>query len=291
MVELHERLSEFSYGYGVTREVEGLLAGIGLRPVPFLPSLLHEADLGFDVGFDKPGAALMLQFKLGQSLTRYYHKPAGTPKPHIDRPFWRYAIDTAEPEGQFETLLKAETDGAEVYYVAPRFRDWPHYANLFENGEVLENSLLIRPSEIRGALDTQGAADGPHRIIYDRYRVHVCSEPTRIFEADTEELTSKIAYRVREIKQPMRDVLARVFDGFDRRYLVRNVDEQKYVLPGTDLDEDPDGRMSGDYARKQRHRRFAKLLDRAKSEDHALAAAVGVELWTMGIQLVAVTED
>jgi hypothetical protein len=42
-MDLHDQLSEFSYGYGVTREVERQLASVGLRPTPFLPSLLHEA--------------------------------------------------------------------------------------------------------------------------------------------------------------------------------------------------------------------------------------------------------
>ena len=60
MVDLHERLSEFSYGYGVTREVENLLASVGLNAVPFLPSLLQEATFGFDVGFKK-GAPLLIQ--------------------------------------------------------------------------------------------------------------------------------------------------------------------------------------------------------------------------------------
>jgi hypothetical protein len=64
MLELYERLSEFSYGYGVTQEVEKALRSIGLRSVPFIPSLVHEAKVGFDVAFDKPGGALMLQFKL-----------------------------------------------------------------------------------------------------------------------------------------------------------------------------------------------------------------------------------
>ena len=31
MIDLHERLSEFSFGYGVSREVEGLLASVGLQ--------------------------------------------------------------------------------------------------------------------------------------------------------------------------------------------------------------------------------------------------------------------
>jgi hypothetical protein len=49
MIDLHERLSEFSYGYGVTREAENLL-GSGYPYRAFSPSLLDEAELGFDVG-------------------------------------------------------------------------------------------------------------------------------------------------------------------------------------------------------------------------------------------------
>lgn len=119
MIELHERLSEFSYGYGVTRETELLLEQIGIRAVPFLPSLIQEKDLGFDVALNRPGAALMLQFKLGQSLKRFYRKDPALPVPELERPFWRFSINTAEPDGQFETLLKAEQDGAEVYYACP----------------------------------------------------------------------------------------------------------------------------------------------------------------------------
>jgi hypothetical protein len=84
-VDLHERLSEFSYGYGVTREAEAALASVGLRAIPFLPNLLHEAELGFDVGFDRPGAPLLLQFKLGQAMKRFVPGPG----PHLNRPYWR----------------------------------------------------------------------------------------------------------------------------------------------------------------------------------------------------------
>lgn len=69
-VELHERLSEFSYGYGVTRETEKYLRSVELRTTPFLPNLIHEASIGCDVAFQKPGAPLFLQFKLGQQLAR-----------------------------------------------------------------------------------------------------------------------------------------------------------------------------------------------------------------------------
>jgi hypothetical protein len=290
MIELHERLSEFSYGYGVIRETEMLLEQIGIRAVPFLPSLIQEADLGFDVAFDRPGAALMLQFKLGQSLRKFYRNGPSEPAPELDRPFWRFSIDTAEPDGQFETLLKAEQDGAEAYYAAPRFSDWPHYARLFEQREVLDNSALVRPSEIRAGLDSKGAPDGFHRIVYDRYRVHMCSKPTRIPETGGDDAVEMLAAIVREKRQPARVVLERVLKGFDDRSSIRRetVNDAYYERPRSM--GDIGYRATSEYARAQRARRLTKLLNQARSRDHAVAAAVGVELWTLGIQLVVAVE-
>jgi hypothetical protein len=87
-VDLHQRLSE----YGVTREVELLLKSVGLDPTPFLPSLLHEAKLGFDVAFDRPGGALLLQFKLGEALQRYRRADTSTPALALSKPFWRFNV-------------------------------------------------------------------------------------------------------------------------------------------------------------------------------------------------------
>lgn len=293
MIDLHERLSEFSYGYGITRETERLLASVGMQAVPFLPSLLHEAELGFDVKFDKPnrpGAALMLQFKLGHSLTRFVRSDKADPKPHLDRPFWRFSVNTAEPDGQFETLLKAESDGAEVYYAAPRFADWPHYAQLFEREEVLDKSLLIRPSDIRTALDQKGAADGPHRIVYDCYRVHVCSKPTQIPEVDAEQEIARLASTVREMREPISNLLDRVFDGFNDRSAIRRKSENIVGQEQLGSGHGDGERATGDYVRAQRRRRFSDLLKRAEFREQAVAAAVGVELWTLGIQLVLAVE-
>jgi hypothetical protein len=85
-VDLHQRLSEFSYGYGVTREVERLLQSAGLRTTPFLPSLLQEKKLAFDVAFDRPGAPLLLQFKLGEAYSDLGGKmPLSLPRSWVDR--------------------------------------------------------------------------------------------------------------------------------------------------------------------------------------------------------------
>lgn len=290
MIDLHERLSEYSYGYGVTRETEKLLEQMGIRAVPFLPNLIHENKLGFDVAFDRPGTALMLQFKLGQTLKRFHKNNPTQVVPLLNRPFWRFTIDTAEPDGQFETLLKAEQDGAEVYYVAPRFTDWPEYADLFERTGVLENSVLVKPSEIRSSLDEQGSPEGHHRIVYDRYRVHVCSEPTRVREMDSDDAIEAIAINVREKRESAGAVLERLLVGFDDRSSVRRVQK-------VDLDNDRAAdsyvgyRSSSEFARNQRRRRFENLLKRTKSHQEAVAAAVGIELWAQGVQLVVAVDE
>ena len=73
---------------------------MGLRTTPFLPSLLQEKKLAFDVAFDRPGAPLLLQFKLGVALQRLKRQDPTKPSPVLGRPFWRLNVDTAEPNGQ-----------------------------------------------------------------------------------------------------------------------------------------------------------------------------------------------
>jgi|SRR5450631_335348 hypothetical protein len=125
MIDLHERLSEFSFGYGVSREVEGLLASVGLHATPFLPSLLHEAELGFDVAFEDRGRVVVLQFKLGEELRRFHRTTPSQSIPPLEGPFWRYRIDTTGH--QFRRLVDFENQQADVYYVAPRFSSWQAY--------------------------------------------------------------------------------------------------------------------------------------------------------------------
>ena len=221
MIDLHERLSEFSYGYGVTREVEQLLASVGIHTAPFLPSLLHEGELAFDVAFNKPGAVILLQFKLGQSLKRFVRTDPNTSAPVLDRPFWRFSLNTAEPNGQFETLLKAELDGAEAYYAAPRFVDWAEYLAAYEKQEVLVRSVLVRPTDVRRALLRRGLADGPHRVVYDNARDYVCSEPEPLERVDPETLAKTVQDRIKIESDGLAVAVQRVFTGLDDRHLVR----------------------------------------------------------------------
>lgn len=193
MIELHDHLSEFSYGYGVTRETEQLLATAGLVATPFQPNLVQEAEVGFDVAFQAPGVLLMLQFKLGQELRVFRRSYPSQPKPLLERPFWRFGIDM---DGhQFQRLLASEQAGAMVYYAAPRFSNWLRFDQHYQAGEILEHSLLAKPSELATAV---GGASGRHRVLYDRARRHILSEPRPFHEVLPETLVKDVAVAARD---------------------------------------------------------------------------------------------
>jgi hypothetical protein len=287
MIDLHERLSEFSYGYGVTREVERLLSDIGVRTVPFMPSLLQEKQVGFDVGFSGRGVPLLLQFKLGQSLHRFVRSDKSYPAPSLERPFFRFTIDTAEPDGQFETLLKAETDGAETYYVAPRFTDWPHYVDFFETNEVLERSVMVTPLEIRTALVAKGSPEGVHRIVYDRDSVHVCSTPTDIRDVRPELLAQSIVARLQTDGASLGQTVRKIYAGLEDRSALRRATPPHDVFEGDEATKPAlDQRAPQQFTRRERVRRLTQLRARARSEDDAVAAGLGLEFWGLGIQLL-----
>ena len=252
MINLHERLSEFSYGYGVTREAEERLAARGLRATPFLPSLLHEAELGFDVAFAGPGQVVMLQFKLGQELTRFRRLHPGERIPALEKPFWRYHVDIAAQ--QFLRLEAYEHLGADVFYVAPRFSHWSAYDAAFHARQVLQRSLLLRPSAIRHGA---GSSTTQHRIVYDRQRRYVCSEPRAVDEITPDELVEKVEAHARS-PEPLRARLER--------------------LASRD--------QGGPQLTPRRQREFRTA---ARTPDDALAATIGFEAWLQGAQAVFVT--
>ena len=283
-VELHERLSEFSYGYGVTREVERALQKEGLSATPFLPSLLHEGKLGFDVGFKRRGTPLMLQFKLGQAMRRFV--PA--PRPTLEQPFWRFIVDTAEPDGQFELLLKAELDGADVFYTAPKFHDWEIYLSAFERRRVLKKSLIVRPSAIRNTLDAHGVPDDVHKIVYDEGKAYLCSDPLDLITVEAADLAKKVEHHIESRKAPIGDILEQVFAGFADRSEIRrdrpagrdDPDREIYTIPSDD------GRQS-----ELRLTRLARILASGRTRQEAIAMVVGAEAWSSGAQLIFVTKQ
>jgi hypothetical protein len=260
MINLHERLSEFSYGYGVTREVEKLLASVGLRSTPFLPSLVHEEALGFDVGFKDRGRVVVLQFKLGEELRRFHRSDPSQSIPFLSRPFWRFQVDTGAH--QFQRLMEFEDADADVYYIAPRLSHWATYDLAFQNGEILENSLLLKPSEILRAIRAQSGTVGVHRIVYDRTRRYVCSDPVELHEQTPTEAAREIADRVRRPHISLEGQISRLFER-----------PRPETGPGAHATE-----------------RQRRLFARARRPVDAMAAIVGLEAWSQGAQVFFVTE-
>lgn len=261
MINLHERLSEFSYGYGVTREVQDLLAGIGLHATPFLPSLLHEEALGFDVGFQDAGRVVVLQFKLGEELRRFHRTSPSQSIPPLARPFWRFRVDTAAH--QFQRLVEFENADADVYYIAPRFSHWTAYERAFQDGHVLDNSLLLKPSEIVRGVQAQSGPSSVHRIVYDRSRRYVCSEPVELREEEPDDLAGAIRERLQGAAETLEVQIERLFER-----------------PRPDTGP-------GGLAAPRRERLFA----RAKRPVDAMAAIIGLEAWSQGAQMIFVTQD
>lgn len=251
MIDLHETLSEFSYGYGVTREVESLFASLGMNAAPFLPSLLHEADLGFDVAFARRGRPLLLQFKLGQELSRL--RTHCVPKPSVDRPFWRYRINTSH--NQFKNLLNAERLKAEVYYVSPQFSDWGSYEAHYLNSAVLDNSFLVSPKQIKASI---GKLGGVHQVIYDRTRRFICSETRELPTIKPRDMAAKLAAKIDQDTFTLRDVVISLAQRIRRTTTVK---------------------------------RDVRPLREEWSEIDDAAALVGLDSWSRGAQLFFVTRS
>ena len=262
MIDLHERLSEFSYGYGVTREVENLLAGTERHATPFLPSLVHEAELGFDVSFRDPGFILLLQFKLGQELQRFRRLDRSQPIPTLAKPFWRFKIDTSAH--QFNNLVEFENAGAYVYYVAPRFSDWTAYEHAFQANLVLQKSLILRPSDILRGIQIQGEHNDVHRIVYDKIACYVCSELVELPSVKQGEMLVDINERTSG--ETLEDQIQRLFECLptNTSHGIRHAPQWEY--------------------RRQ-------LFARSRRNVDARAAIIGMEVWTRGAQLIFVTES
>lgn len=262
MINLHEKLSEFSYGYGVTREVENLLSRAGCHVTPFLPSLVHEAELGFDVSFQNPGFILLLQFKLGQELQRFRRSNPSQIIPPLSRPFWRFGIDTSAR--QFNKLVQFENVDAHVYYVAPRFSDWLGYQQAFQASRVLHESLILRPSEILRGIQAQGEGKDVHRIVYDETDCYVCSELFKLRGVKQGEMLDYMVERTSD--ETLEDRIQRLFDSLQTV-------------------------AHGEIPHAQHWEYRNQIYASSRRDVDAMAAIIGMEVWIRGAQLVFVTQS
>ena len=110
------QFSEFSYGFAFTHEY------VNHRPdliaAPELPSLVKEAQKGWDLKVGFSGHAKYFQFKLSEYMVRerarHWKK--------YNAPHYRVRITSPSQSDQHNLLKRLSEEGEEVHYVAPKLK-------------------------------------------------------------------------------------------------------------------------------------------------------------------------
>jgi hypothetical protein len=97
--------SEFSFGYAFT---ENLIRSSSAAPAgaPMFPNLVQEAQLGYDVRIDRPGAPMFFQYKLPALMARNTAFEISKYKiPGLAAPFFRMPLMRRDLSKQHERLI------------------------------------------------------------------------------------------------------------------------------------------------------------------------------------------
>jgi hypothetical protein len=181
-------ISEFSYGYAVT---EALIYDnkTHLKAAPLFPSLIDEGKKGYDLHLDRPGQPLFLQFKLsdymsGRSNTNEIQRKL------FKGAFYRMHIRPKKSAGgrhgsdQHQLLIDWESQGNEVYYVAPVFHELDEFNQAYLNRQILQKSIYIPPSNIGSLPDEK-----EHHIAFQ--------VPGKAFRlSEPEEIASPLSFEI-----------------------------------------------------------------------------------------------
>lgn len=150
---MRPRISEFSYGFALTRElIEKKWNGVELTAAPYLPSLLAEGKEGggFDVNLKGVNVLVFLQFKVSHLMTRGTAK--GVKTQHLQVPYYRFDVHAPRSSDQHRLLLDLENAGGTlphlVRYVAPAFFTEGEFDAAFLASQVSDRSVFVAPSRI-----------------------------------------------------------------------------------------------------------------------------------------------
>jgi hypothetical protein len=150
---MRPRISEFSYGFALTRElIDRKWNGLELTAAPFLPSLIAEGRTGggFDVALQTVNLLVFLQFKVSHLLTRRTAK--GVKTGHMTVPYYRFDVHAPRLSDQHRLLLDLEASAGSVprmvRYVAPAFYTEGEFDAAFFSGTVSDRSIFVAPSQI-----------------------------------------------------------------------------------------------------------------------------------------------
>lgn len=150
---MRPRISEFSYGFALTRElIATKWNGLELTAAPFLPSLVQEGRSGgFDVALTSVKLLVFLQFKVSHLLTRSTAK--GVSNGVLTVPYYRFDLHAPRVSDQHKLLQELERSGAGVprivRYVAPAFFTEGEFDHLYLANGVSERSLFVSPSDVQ----------------------------------------------------------------------------------------------------------------------------------------------
>ncbi|HMN50256.1 MAG TPA: hypothetical protein PKD67_14015 [Ignavibacteriaceae bacterium] len=168
-------ISEFSYGFALVDELIHW-HGMQLSAVPIYPSLYEEGQsgIGYDVFLNTVGFPLFLQFKLSDCLLRRNSRECRMGLLNV--PFYRIKLRPTRYSHQHPSLVALETNGNLVFYAAPLFHLPNELNNAFLNRQILDQSVLIKPSSIGQLPD-----DRAHSVSFENsYLGYLFSEPKKI---------------------------------------------------------------------------------------------------------------
>lgn len=154
--------SEFSYGFAFTHEYINRFPG--LTAAPELPSLIREAELGYDLKLNYRGHVKFFQFKLAEHMQRHNAIHWG----HYRAPHYRVPIitrvDANRPRGtdQLSMLRRLAAKEKHVNYVAPKFHTAVEFNSRFLSREVTRCSSWIPVKSIPPVSDYD-----PHFLTFD----------------------------------------------------------------------------------------------------------------------------
>ena len=197
---MRPRLSEFSYGFALTRElIVKRWEGLQLTKAPYLPSLVAEGQQGggFDVKLNSINMIVFLQFKVSHRMTRTTAK--GVSRGDITVPYYRFDIHAPKSSHQHTLLLALEKEPSQVNrivrYAAPAFYFEGDFDHAYRTGTVADRTVFVAPSKV------PLPDEGPHSVGFNTPQSVpvVLSEPRRIDgPVDYEALERNISQMARE---------------------------------------------------------------------------------------------
>ncbi len=218
---MNSQITEFSFGFALTREIVNLNPA-GFLAAPVFPSLIQEGNPGggYDVALDF-GTFLFLQFKLSEYMIR---NTAGQ-SDVIAPPYYRFWLMPASQSAQHAMLLDLEGSGEQVYYVAPKFWTQAQFNGAFTDSQVAFESVFIPPGAIGPVTDNED-----HCVVFNDVAIFALSEPKPIQGLRGEQALERISNSLSGAESKVRATreVASTMEGIVRRHNISPPDLKSF---------------------------------------------------------------